>query len=39
MAVAHGIKKIIYDEEYDKDLSSLSLADEFNIELTKQSGN
>ena len=39
MAAAHGIKKIIYDEEYDKDPSSLSLAHEFNMELIKQNAN
>ena len=35
MAAAHGIKKIIYDEAYDKDPSSLFLANEFNMELVK----
>ena len=35
MVASYGIKKIVYAEDYDRDLSSLELAEHFGIELEK----
>ena len=35
MIASYGIKKIVYHDDYEKDMTSISLASEFNINLIK----